>query len=178
MSSPLRLVHLLSWVLLSACGPSLPDDAECAPYDFPLSPAPASTQHVSCSSTQCGDGLNPPTSGPHCANTLSCRAYDTEPNRCMWVHNLEHGHAVFLYNCPEGCPEIVATLTELQKEARVGSNGVVRALVAPDSRIPTRVAALLWRRSWSADTPDPVALRCLLRLQDQGAPEPELSCLP
>ena len=60
----------------------------------------------------------------------------------------------------------------------MGSNGVVRALVAPDSRIPTRVAALLWRRSWSADAPDPTALRCLLRLQDQGAPEPELSCLP
>ena len=178
MSPPFRMFRLLPWLTLWACGPSVPEDAECARYDFPLSPAPENTRHVACSSTACGDGLNPPTSGPHCANTLSCRVYDAEPNRCLWLHNLEHGHAVFLYNCPEGCPELVASLTGLQREARVGGNGVTRALVVPDSGIPTRVAALLWRRSWSADAVDPDALRCLLKLQDEGAPEPELPCLP
>lgn len=179
MISPLsRLPFLLAWTFLTACGPSLPDDGECSRYEFALSPSPTSTRHVACSSTECGDGLNPPTSGPHCASTLSCGVHEAEPNRCQWIHNLEHGHAVFLYNCPEGCPEVVATLEELRREARVGSNGVARALVAPDSRIPTRVSALLWRRAWKGDTADPQALRCLLRWQDQGAPEPELSCLP
>jgi hypothetical protein len=96
----------------------------------------------------------------------------------VWLHNLEHGHAVFLYNCPEGCPDIVAALESARQQAKVGSNGVIRALVAPDSRLPTRVAALLWRRAWVADTPDPEALRCLLSFQDDEAPEPELTCLP
>jgi hypothetical protein len=178
MSPRSRPSCLLVGTLLTACGPSLPDEEECSRYDFPLSPLPASTRHVSCLSTECGDGLDPPTSGPHCASTLGCGVHEAEPNRCLWLHNLEHGHAVFLYNCPEGCPEVVATLRQLQREARVGDNGVTRALVAPDTRIPTRVAALLWRRSWSGDAPDPVALRCLLRWQDQDAPEPELSCLP
>jgi hypothetical protein len=176
-----RLPCLL-WPLavLCACQPTSdsPLTGECAGYDFPLSPPPASARHLSCTSTACGDGLNPPTSGDHCADTLPCRVYDAEPNRCVWLHNLEHGHAVLLYNCPEGCPELVATLESIQREARVGPNGVKRALVAPDSRLPTRVAGLLWRRAWSADTLDATALRCLLRLQDLDAPEPQLSCAP
>jgi hypothetical protein len=96
----------------------------------------------------------------------------------VWLHNLEHGHAVLLYNCPEGCPELVATLDSLRQEASVGSNGVIRAVVAPDSRLPNRVAALLWRRAWVSDTVDPDAVRCLLRLQDSNAPEPDLLCAP
>ncbi|MBM7116667.1 DUF3105 domain-containing protein [Archangium primigenium] len=178
-SSPSRgfRVLLLSSAL-SACGPSAPDDGECAPYAFALAPVPASTRHLTCSSSACGDGQNPPTSGEHCSDTLGCRVHTAETNRCVWLHNLEHGHAVFLYNCPDGCPELVAGLEGLQHEARVGGNGVVRALVAPDSRLPTRVAALLWRRSWSGDTLDPTALRCLLRWQDADAPEPGLACSP
>ena len=29
-----------------------------------------------------------------------------------WVHNLEHGYIVVLYNCPSGCPADVAALTQ------------------------------------------------------------------
>ncbi|QRK06273.1 DUF3105 domain-containing protein [Archangium violaceum] len=174
--SPLRRA-LPAFLLapLLACSSSEPD---CSRYEIQHAPPPESTRHLTCSSTACGDGLNPPTSGEHCSDTLRCRVHDTEPNRCVWLHNLEHGHAVFLYNCPEGCPELVSTLESVRQEAKVGSNGVVRALVAPDSRIPHRVAALLWRRSWVSDEADPDALRCLLRFQDDEAPEPGLACLP
>lgn len=175
MSPPVRSLPLL---LLAACGPSRPDLGDCSRFALSLSPAPASARHLACTSTACGDGLNPPTSGDHCAETLRCQTYGTEPNRCQWLHNLEHGHAVFLYNCPEGCPELVATLEAVRQEAKVGGNGVIRALVAPDSRLPTRVAALLWRRSWTGDAADPEALRCLLSLQDEDAPEAGLACLP
>ena len=178
MSPLLRALLLLLVATLPACGPSPLGSDDCARYDFALSPAPASARHLACSSTACGDGLNPPTSGDHCAETLSCRVYDAEPNRCQWLHNLEHGHVVLLYNCPEGCPDTVAGLQALRQEARVGSNGVIRALVAPDSRLPTRVAAVLWRRSWGADAVDAEALRCLMRLQDVDAPEAGLLCLP
>jgi uncharacterized protein DUF3105 len=161
---------------LLACGPSDPED--CSRYGISLSPPPATARHLTCASSTCGDGQNPPTSGDHCSDTLRCRVHDTEQNRCVWLHNLEHGHAVLLYNCPEGCPEIVATLESLRQEAKTGGNGVIRAIVAPDSRIPTRVAGLLWRRSWGADAPDANAIRCLLQHQDAEAPEPELACLP
>lgn len=172
------LPRLLPFLLLAACGPSLLESGDCSRFGIALSPAPASARHLACSSTACGDGLNPPTSGDHCAETLRCQTFSTEPNRCQWLHNLEHGHAVFLYNCPEGCPEIVATLEAVRQEAKVGSNGVIRALVAPDSRLPTRVAALLWRTSWTGDSADPEALRCVLSFQDTQAPEAGLACLP
>ena len=162
---------------LLACGPSISEPPDCARYEFPRAPAVSYT-HLTCSSTTCGDGQNPPTGGNHCGDTVRCRAHDTEQNRCVWLHNLEHGHAVFLYNCPEGCPELVASLDSLRQEAKAGGNGVIRAVVAPDSQLPKRVAALLWRRAWVADTLDPEAVRCLLKFQDLDAPEPDLPCLP
>ncbi|MFL5353204.1 DUF3105 domain-containing protein [Archangium sp.] len=178
MSLLRRALPALLLTPLLACGPSQPDAPDCSRFEFPISPAPASATHVSCTSTRCGDGLNPPTSGDHCSSTLPCRVYDTEQNRCVWLHNMEHGHAVFLYNCPEGCPELVSTLEAIRTEAAVGSNGVTRAVVAPDSRIPNRVAALLWRVSYVADSADPDALRCLLQFQDKYAPEAGLACTP
>jgi hypothetical protein len=176
MAFPRALPFLLLPVL--ACGPTVPEDAACARFSFPQSPQPGSTVHLACSSTACGDGLSPPTSGPHCSNTAPCRVHEAALNPCVWLHNLEHGHAVFLYNCPEGCPDVIATLDALRQEVPLGTNGVARALIAPSPHLPSRVAALLWRRSWLSDSADPEALRCFLKLQDEDAPEPGLSCLP
>jgi hypothetical protein len=162
---------------LLACGSTDAPSAECEGFTFPLAPAVAAP-HVSCSSIACGNGTNPPTAGPHCSTTLSCRTFDSEQPPCIWLHNLEHGHAVFLYDCPEGCPEELAKLVEAQQAARPGSNGVRRALVAPARGLPQRVAALLWRRAYLTDSADPAALRCLLQFQDAEAPEPGLSCSP
>jgi Protein of unknown function (DUF3105) len=171
----LRLLPLLL-VALTAC--SSEDDA-CAGFDFPLDPVPESTAHVACTAT-CGNGLNPPTAGAHCAQTLACRTYAEPQSTCHWVHNLEHGHLVLLYDCPGGCPEVVDTLQQIAAEAKQGSNGVRRAIVAPASGLPTRTAALLWRRSLQAETPDAEALRCFAALQDEAGvvPEPGLNCAP
>jgi hypothetical protein len=174
----LRSSLALSLLLLSpllACSSTESDG--CDEFTFSQAPPVAAT-HVSCTSSTCGNGLNPPTAGPHCPSTLSCQVYDTEQPPCVWLHNLEHGHAVFLYDCPEGCPEELAKLEQARDEARAGSNGVHRALVTPASGLPNRVAAILWRRVYLADSADPKALRCLLQLQDQEAPEPGLDCSP
>ncbi|HVG60325.1 MAG TPA: DUF3105 domain-containing protein [Hyalangium sp.] len=173
----LRLSFVLLSLLVSqslACSTDAED--ACDRFTFTLAPQAAATHVSSCSSTACGNGLNPPTAGPHCAFPLACQAYDTEQPPCAWLHNLEHGHAVFLYSCPEGCPEEIAKLEQARNEARTGGNGVRRALVAPAPGLPNRVAALLWRRAYLADSADPEALRCLLQLQDQEAPEPGLAC--
>ncbi len=167
----LALLPLLVFPLL-ACS----TEDECDRFTFTLAPETAATHTSTCTSTACGNGMNPPTAGPHCRDTLACQVYDTEQAPCFWLHNLEHGHAVFLYNCPEGCPEEVARLEQARNEARAGGNGVRRALVAPASGMPHRIAAILWRRAYLADSADPEALRCLLQLQDQEAPEPGLAC--
>ena len=169
----LSFILLLLSLALLACST---EPEGCERFEFPLGPAVAATHTSTCTSAACGNGLNPPTAGPHCSFTLACQTFDTEQAPCSWLHNLEHGHAVFLYNCPEGCPEEVAKLEQARSEARVGSNGVRRAVVAPAPGLPNRVAAILWRRAYLADTADPEALHCLLQLQDQDVPEPGLNC--
>lgn len=173
------ILALLPSILACSTEPEGPTTTtDCGRFTFELAP-PAQTYHVaSCSSASCGNGLNPPTAGPHCPYPLSCQSYDSEQSPCQWVHNLEHGHAVFLYDCPDGCPEEVAKLEQAQQEARVGSNGVRRAVVTPATGLPQRIAAILWRRAYLTDSADPEALRCLLQFQDQDAPEAGLDCTP
>ncbi len=55
----------------------------------------------------------PPTSGPHYAPPDAPVAWQTigtlQPE--VWVHNLEHGGIVILYNCPSGCDDLQKKLT-------------------------------------------------------------------
>lgn len=173
------LLFLISSLLACSTEPETePQPENCDRFTFTLAPE-ASTTHVStCNSSACGNGLNPPTAGPHCPYPLSCQSYDTEQAPCFWIHNLEHGHAVFLYDCPDGCPDEIAKLEAARNQAKVGSNGVRRALISPASGLPNRIAAIVWRRAYLADSADPDALRCLLQFQDQDAPEPGLACAP
>lgn len=179
MLRPSIVIPLLVLPSLMACSTEPeppPVTMDCSRFTFEEAPAIAGTHVSTCFSPACGNGRNPPTAGPHCPTPLSCQNYDSEQPPCAWLHNLEHGHAVFLYDCADGCPNEVAKLEEARQEARVGSNGVRRALITPASGLPHRIAAILWRRAYLTDSADPEALRCLLLLQDQDAPEPGLDC--
>ena len=102
-----------------------------------LRAAGVSGVHVaSCADPSCGNGANPPLGGDHCGSTLPCRRYDAGQPRCAWIHNLEHGHAVLAYNCPDGCPALVEKLNAVW-EAQPASK---RILVTPDPALPFRMA--------------------------------------
>ena len=56
---------------------------------------------------------NPPVTGKHFP---IWGAYDrsyAELERGFYLHNAEHGAIVFLYNCPDGCPDTVAALEDV-----------------------------------------------------------------
>lgn len=124
----------------------------------------------------CGDGQNPPVGGPHCSQTLSCRAFDTEQKRCQWIHNLEHGHAVLAYNCPQGCAAVVDGLVAIQQAERAKGNA--RVIVTPDAQLPNRVAAVVWGWGWVGDEVNEAAIAAVLAKQDIDSPEAHLSCAP
>ena len=166
-------LRLLPLLLLAAAACGTDSNDPCDVYDFALDPVPTSSAHTATCDSVCGNGLNPPTAGPHCAYPLACGAYDAPTKACQYVHNLEHGHLVLLYSCPDGCPDVVSTLTQIASEAKRDSQGRPRAVVAPAEGLPTRTAALLWRRSLQQDAPDPAALRCFLKLQDERGVTPE-----
>jgi len=142
--------------------------------------SPQNPHLASCTDACCGDGQNPPTSGGHCAAWLPCRVYTEEQNRCQWLHNLEHGHVVLLYNCPAGgCPEIVSALEATWQSRPPASNGARRALVSPDSQLPGAVAAIVFGRSWVGDVVDQAAIDQVIAHEDEaGVPEAGLLCAP
>jgi len=152
--------------------------AACSPKPAP--PPPADIVHVtglannhvaSCTDDSVCGGQEPPLGGPHCGSTLPCRVHATAQGRCQWIHNLEHGHMVLAYNCPSGCPEIVQALSEFQRSTP-------RTLVTPDPKLTTKVAAIVWGYSWSADAVDTAKLDAVRSYQDADAPEAGLGCLP
>lgn len=131
---------------------------------------------ASCDSLLCGEAANPPLGGPHCPSWSTCRVFDAPIPRCMWLHNLEHGHAVLAYNCPSGCADLVAGLTAIWQAEH--DSGNTRVLVTPDPKLPTQVAAMVWGWGWVGDTVDANAIHAVLSHQDQDAPERGLPCSP
>ena len=90
----------------------------------------------------------PPTSGPHYAAWYPSYGVLTETvDPRTWVHNLEHGAIVLLYNCPEGCPDLVQQIRELHNTLPRGRNarsGVPRMLALPYTDMDSRIAVVAW----------------------------------
>jgi len=159
----------ISAVLL--CFAACPAADPCARYG--VVHASGARDHVAtCGDPACGNGLDPPNAGPHCGITAACQVFSSPQPPCEWIHNLEHGHVVLAYNCPSGCPEIVAGLQQVWTEAASPK----RILVTPDPAMGHAVAAIVWGTSWSGDQLDLDAIRCVAALQDVDAPEPGLPC--
>jgi hypothetical protein len=65
----------------------------------------------------------PPTSGMHYPSWIQTYGmFDPAPPTGNWVHNLEHGTVVILYNCPDSCPDVVQQLTDLYPTLRRSRN--------------------------------------------------------
>ena len=65
------------------------------------------------------------------------RIYNTPISDEVLVHNLEHGGVGIHYNCPEGCPALVESLTEI-----VGTKQKV--LVSPYPDMDNKIALTAW----------------------------------
>lgn len=97
----------------------------------------------------------PPTSGPHFGAWYpSYGVLEQEVPPGNWVHNLEHGAIVLLYNCPEGCPDLVSQIRELHPTLPRGRNarrGVPRMLALPYADMDHRIAVVAWGRLLELD---------------------------
>lgn len=79
----------------------------------------------------------PPVGGTHSQCWADWGVYLDELADETWVHNLEHGGVVLLYNCPDGCPDEVADLEDF-------AAGHERVIVTPYAALPTRFGATAW----------------------------------
>ncbi len=111
----------------------------------------------------------PPSSGPHYSNIVAWGIYD-EPQRYEHlVHNLEDGGVTIYYQCPEGCPEVVAELEAIVQPLIAQGEHVVLAPNDPSWQLPNGtalhqdmealIALTAWQRILKLDTVDEETIR-------------------
>ena len=103
--------------------------------------------------TQIQYNHDPPTSGCHYSIASQAPvppgAYDKEIPAEYWVHNLEHGYIVVLYNCPQGCDSDFQKLVAWRKTlppdpAGKGAIPYAKVVVLPWHSMPRKFAAVSW----------------------------------
>jgi hypothetical protein len=160
--------------------PSDDDASPCAPEvkTFATSAAP----HVA-EGTDVAYTTNPPSSGPHYPRWARWNETYEQPILPPehWVHNLEHGGVVFLYDCdPGACPDLVAELEALQASLPADDKCVAplrtRTLVARYLGLPgdRTIAAAAWGTTYTARCFDEASLRRFY--QQNVAMGPENTC--
>jgi len=88
----------------------------------------------------------PPSSGPHFPSPKPWGVYDQPVEPGYFVHNMEHGGVVVLYDCPSGCADVVSALQNAYNTFPKDKYGEVKMVVSPYSGLPNgaKVAALAW----------------------------------
>lgn len=108
----------------------------------------------------------PPTSGWHYADQVASPGVHAEPvPNEVQVHNLEHGEIMVQYDCPTGCPEMVA---ELERIVRSFPRKVV---LAPYPGLGRRIALSSWGRLAYLEGADEGAIRGFIRAYKDKGPE-------
>jgi hypothetical protein len=59
---------------------------------------------------------SPGSSGPHLGVLANWGVHEEPVPEPLFIHNMEDGGVVFTYDCPEGCPDLVAGLTEIVED--------------------------------------------------------------
>jgi hypothetical protein len=171
-------------LLLSACG----SDADTTPpgdLGPPQGPCGAVTQAAPPDQalhypqgTQLTWQTNPPAEGPHYPVWAPwATAYTEVVPRGNWLHNAEHGGVILLYNCPSGCPDVVAQLqslgTGLPQDASCEPPINARWVMTPDPLLPagTQVAAVGWGYLYTATCFDATTLQPFLTAHYAHGPE-------
>lgn len=118
----------------------------------------------------------PPTSGPHNPCWARWGIHDEPLAAERWVHNLEHGGVVFLYNCPDGCDAEVAILKDISSKRS-------RTILTSYPNLPARFGVVSWGRRLVSSCFDQQALLEFYAKNFDHAPEsnsnpPNPNCPP
>ncbi len=110
---------------------------------------------------------SPPTSGPHMPGLAPAQIYNEQVPDEFQVHNLEDGFVNVQYDCPDGCPDLVAQLTDVVNEYIGEPEG--RILMGPYAGITDpvtgqsrRIALTAWTRLDAFDEFDVERIRAFI----------------
>jgi hypothetical protein len=177
-----RLASVLApaWLLCACTGPQVfHPDASCPVTIEQHSLQPAT--HVAIPSDIQWDS-NPPSSGAHYPIWAAFQAYTTPVPRGFYVHDLEHGAVVFLYNCGDaGCADVALALQAISDSLPddplcAGQGARVRTVITPDPLLDVPVAAAAWGWTYKAECVDAPTLKQFAA--DHYGHGPETLCAP
>jgi hypothetical protein len=115
---------------------------------------------------------NPPSSGTHYASSTPPGIYAEPQPAGSWVHSLEHGYVVVLYNCPTDCPELVGQLRQFYEAApKSARHGRQKLIVQPYREMDHRLAIVAWDYIDEMDELDAERLRAFYRAYHDHGPE-------
>ena len=103
---------------------------------------------------------NPPVTGEHYPIWAAYDRTYAQLDRGYYLHDAEHGAVIFLYNCPDGCPDTVTALEAVVQAMPTDPICTApvrqRALVASDPLLPAgvTVAAVAWDNWYTASCVD------------------------
>jgi hypothetical protein len=127
----------------------------------------------------------PPTSGAHWNDArfgpLPNRFYgaDDKADPQGWIHNLEHGHLVVLYRCPEdgSCAAAETAMRAVQEQLPASPLCSLPAgasvVTARFDDLPSPYAAVAWGRVLFLDTPDVAEIAAFQQQSADRGPEPQ-----
>lgn len=111
----------------------------------------------------------PPTGGDHNPCWAEWGVHTEEVPDERWVHNMEHGGVIFLYNCPAGCPDEVAAMTTLVQGLPAW------ALLTPYSLMDSPFAVVSWQHRLLLDCADTDAMAAFYDAHVNHGPESSAS---
>jgi hypothetical protein len=117
-------------------------------------------------------GHYPPVFGDHYDTWRPPGVYDSPVPEGNFIHDLEHGAIVILYNCPSDCPNLVnqlkGLLTSLPRSQQWNE---VKLVVSPNNKIDHQIALLAWDYEQDLDAYDEAAIRAFYVAHLDKGPE-------
>ena len=111
-----------------------------------------------------GYSTSPPTSGSHSPQVPNW-GEQGEVSEILQVHALEHGGVLVQYNCPTACRDLVQQLRSITR----GYDSKV--ILAPYSRMPSRIALTSWGKIDLLDEFDQERIEEFVKKNRNRAPE-------
>jgi hypothetical protein len=118
---------------------------------------------------------NPPTSGTHYATPFSSKFFDNntyEFPEGYLVHNLEHGYAIFWYNCEllsnDECSQLKGEILGVMQKAKM-----YKVIAYPWPKIDVPVVITSWGRMLRMENFDPEIALSYVKKYREKSPEPQ-----
>jgi len=138
----------------------------------------ASSDHIADGTDPGPYSSDPPAGGVHYADTLPAKFYQESDLASLparpevhLVHNLEHGHVIFWYNCAALAEGSCDQLKE-QIQGVIDEFDGVKVLAFPWQSLEEPVAATSWGRLYRFESFDPEIARQFVLANRNKAPEP------